>query len=219
VVPQHGGLTLAFPDERDEAAFTQWHATNMWRFDAAGLLLCALLQTATLLLPCMRRGLLGAAPWPHWALGYCHLAPLAMLTTRRPRRWYLRHRDVVLLILLGALGAYQHRVVSAYAQRGAAATGPSLLALAYSFLWLPAAALLFELRFAHLAPALAAALAGQLVMLRGLCDASGGARVDGARWHCMARGAAKAAAMCFVALTTVYTVEARARRIWAASRS
>jgi hypothetical protein len=211
--PLHSSaLSLSFEDARQEQEFSRWHARRMWPYDAAALCLGALTHIAILLLPGPGSQLLRRLAWRHWVLGFCHLPPLLLLAHPSSREWYFSRRDVVLLCLLGGLLAHQYSAVAAYARP------PPLSPLAPTdfLLWLPAAALLFQARFAWLAPAAAAAAAVGVRLLSALCAAC---QPAAPLQRCVARSASKLAVTVTGALLVVYCLEWRARRAWAAARA
>lgn len=202
---------LTFANRSHEASFGRWYARHMWKYDAVAMAMCIVFQTVLVFVPGTSYGLFFRLSWTKWAFGYCHVVPLAAILMPRGRTWYQTHRDTALLVLLGAMLIYHHVLLENYRHIGP----PAILQcsnVAYSFLWLPFVALLFQMRLRLLGPGIAVATAVNLTLLSDLCQVC--PSDPGTMRRCIVRGASKVAAIVAAALFVVYFVEWRARRLW-----
>ena len=202
---------LAFPPAQEEA-FTRWYAEHMWRYDAVCSWMCAVLQTVLVFVPGTAYGLFFRLPWTRWVIGYCHVILLGLLSLPKGRAWYLAHRDAALTTLTVVMLIYHHGVLENYYHLSPPAV-TSCNNVAYSFLWLPFVALLFQSRFRFLGPTITACAAINSSLLWGMCE---DCRTSLPARRCIGRGASKVAVIVAAALCVVYCIEWRARRLWSA---
>jgi len=210
----HLNVGLWFPGSQEEL-FGRWYAQNMMRYDAVAMLMCIAFQTVLVFVPGATYGLFFRLSWVQWMIGYCHLIPLAMLASHTGRSFYRSHRDKVLQMHLLVILLYQHLVVENYRY-----VGPPLFLscsnVAYSFIWIPFVVLIFQVRFRLLAPTIALFTAVNLFLLRSFCEECRSPTPRTLYRRCIGRGASKVCIMVVAALSVVYFVEWRARRLWVA---
>jgi hypothetical protein len=218
---RHITAGLTFTDPADEAHFQLWHATHMLQFDLFSLALCVLFHSLLVFTNIGPVSLyIAVEPW-RWAFGYVQIALLLFLTNKRCRKFYIRHRDAFLLTLIAILLFYHQFVIRNVALGVHKCSG----GVVYGFLWIPFTTLVLQARFKRLLPAIVLTTAINLTLLVEICAAcdvaSSGAASElhsSSSRRCSGRGGAKVVILVGAALCTVYAIEWRAIRVWAALR-
>jgi hypothetical protein len=153
-------------------------------------------------------------PWQQWSLGYVHGLPALLLLRSRTRALYHRHRDSILLMVHFVALVYQHWIVQNYMHLAPVATLRNP-AFAFSFTWLPTAAILYQMKFAWQVPMYAVMTAVNISLVAPMCTL---ALPEEGTERCGLRMATKTVTMVAAALLVVYCVEWRARRVWLMTR-
>lgn len=220
---------LTFIDPIDEAQFQRWHARHMFQFDIVALIMCVLFHTLLVFTSIGRIKIYTAVATWRWAVGYIQVILLLFLSTKRGKKLYIRNRDAFLLGLLAIVLWYHHFVIRNF--HGVASVLQECSGVVYGFLWIPFITLVLQARFKWLLPAIVTMTAINLTLLPeicAVCDTKSGKSLPptvtgmmssvSAMRRCSGRGASKVAILVGAALCTVYCVEWRARRVWAALR-
>ena len=187
----------------------------MLHFDFMVLCMSVALQTVIVFTSATNFNVTPSVPWYKWLVGYVEAVVIGVLCTRRGRQWYILNRDALLLCLLAVMFVYHHSLMKNFQGIGTPAMS-KCSGVAYGFLWLPYVTFVFQARFKWLAPMIVMCAALNLSLLGEMC---GSCVDDGTSMkRCVLRGASKVTMMVAAALGTVYYVEWRARRVWAALR-
>jgi hypothetical protein len=220
---RHVTAGLTFTDPVDEAHFQRWHARHRLQFDVVALSMCVLFHTLLVFTNIGHVTIFKAVePW-RWAVGYVQLLLLLFLSNKRSRAVYIQHRDKFLLALLAIVLWYHHFVMRNFL--GVAPSLQKCSGVIYGFLWIPFSTLVLQARFKWLMPAIVLTTSINLTLLGEICAACGEGVGNGGLnmtattvRRCTGRGVSKVAIMVGAALCTVYCLEWRARRVWAALR-
>ena len=205
---------LSFVDSRHETAFQLWHGRHMLKFDFAAFALCVALQTLIVFSPLTSLTINTLAPWV-WLVGYTEAILFLVLSTQQGRKYYICHRNEILIALQAIMLWYHHCLVANYMGHGSVLL---CSVVAYNFLWIPYTTLVFQAQFKLLAPMMVLCAAVNLTLLKEMCASCDG--IGGMPWwRCAGRAAAKVSTMLGMALCTVYCIEWRARRVWAAMQA
>lgn len=209
---------LSFIDPRHEDSFQLWHGYHMWKFDFAACCLCVAFQTMIVFSNFTSISIYGVVPTWKWVVGYVQVLLILALSTRRGRIYYIQHRNEIMLCLLGIMLWYHHNLIKNYQGKRQNTNFAGCSAVAYHFLWIPYTTLVFQARFKWLAPMMTLCTAVNLTLLGEMCALCHGGN-SMPWWRCAGRSAAKVSTMLIMALCTVYCIEWRARRVWAAMRA